>query len=297
MEELQRRWRESVTAALLLPADAFRLLQPAWTVASDEQLVAAEALLPRVEPEPVQPCGSLEDAVGEDVCRAWELYLGTFARHPEPADLPELFCEWAMIHAPEATSSGMTALACLAEEAEVAASRSVVVLRQFLATAATFELAMQIGAAPRPARLSISSNPVLPEDDGLTPLGLWRGTDPRRVRDRFATSAIEVRVHLEGSATWTVPRAAGSLVVADGLRATVTSTAIYTLADQTEIALHAENGLWPFYIGRSVAAFDGAGRLRIETVVPRGLPIILGVNVVEVESARRDVAAAARDPA
>ena len=78
-----------------------------------------------------------------------------------------------------------------------------------------------------------------------------------------------------------------SLVVVDGLSATITSSATFAGAEKDAVRRESANGLWPFFIPNSGAAtntvtFGAASGLQIETVVQAGNPLILGANVLEI---------------
>jgi hypothetical protein len=80
-------------------------------------------------------------------------------------------------------------------------------------------------------------------------------------------------------------RVLASLLVVDGLLATITSDATYEAADRQAIADHTAAGLWPFYLrasGTAVATtvtFDDAGRMKIAIAVEPDRPLILGGDV------------------
>ena len=79
-----------------------------------------------------------------------------------------------------------------------------------------------------------------------------------------------------------------SLVVVDGLQASLTSLAVYDEAEQAAVRRAAPEGLWPFYVPRSAAAtssvgFDDSAHLRIETRTQPGAPLVLGANVLSVD--------------
>jgi len=78
-----------------------------------------------------------------------------------------------------------------------------------------------------------------------------------------------------------------SLVIVDGLSATIASDAIYSNSDQDTVRGEAANGLWPFYLASSDVAsnevtFGEASGMKIETTTQPGHPIVLGANVLGV---------------
>jgi hypothetical protein len=82
-------------------------------------------------------------------------------------------------------------------------------------------------------------------------------------------------------------RATAALLVADGLRCTVTSDAVFSSDDQRVLKDKAGAGMWPFFVpsGDGVtckAYFDGQGRLTVETSTPHGRPLVIGANVLDI---------------
>jgi hypothetical protein len=80
-------------------------------------------------------------------------------------------------------------------------------------------------------------------------------------------------------------RMLASTVIADDLRATITSDARYRPADRPVILANAASGLWPFYLAASPTVttevtFDDAGALRVDVRSQPGSPLILGQNVL-----------------
>jgi hypothetical protein len=81
-------------------------------------------------------------------------------------------------------------------------------------------------------------------------------------------------------------RLLASLLVVDGLQATITSSATYQAADQQAIADNAAAGLWPFYLHATSTAipntvsFDAAGTMTIAIAAEPNQPLILGGDVL-----------------
>jgi hypothetical protein len=76
-----------------------------------------------------------------------------------------------------------------------------------------------------------------------------------------------------------------SLVVVDGMSATITSNATFGESEKDAVQREAANGLWPFFVPSGGPAtnrvtFGAASGLKIETVVQAGNPLILGANVL-----------------
>lgn len=83
-------------------------------------------------------------------------------------------------------------------------------------------------------------------------------------------------------------RFAANLIIASGMTVTVTSDATYSTLDQQTITSSGHAGFWPFYSGSSgssstnTATFNEQGQMTITTSSVRGVPIVLGVNVLPV---------------
>lgn len=80
-------------------------------------------------------------------------------------------------------------------------------------------------------------------------------------------------------------RFGSSIVVVDGIDATITSTASYSESDQQTIKANASVGIWPFFSfggegGHSTdTSFDSNGSMTVTVSNPPGNPVVLGVNV------------------
>lgn len=83
-------------------------------------------------------------------------------------------------------------------------------------------------------------------------------------------------------------RFAANLIIASGMSVTVTSDASYSSLDQQTITSSGHAGFWPFYSGSSgssttnTVTFNQQGQMSITTSSVRGVPIVLGVNVLPV---------------
>ena len=79
---------------------------------------------------------------------------------------------------------------------------------------------------------------------------------------------------------------ATSLVVVDGIHATITSGASYSTDDQTDITANLKVGIVPFFsLGASggyssSAQFDAQGRMTVTISNPAGNPVVFGANVL-----------------
>lgn len=85
-------------------------------------------------------------------------------------------------------------------------------------------------------------------------------------------------------------RFATSIVVVDGIAATITSEATYSESEQQEITASASVGIWPFFSfggegGHTTStSFDSEGSMTVTVSNPAGNPVVLGVNVVPVDA-------------
>lgn len=83
-------------------------------------------------------------------------------------------------------------------------------------------------------------------------------------------------------------RFAANLIIASGMSVTVTSDASYSSLDQQTITSSGHAGFWPFYSGSSgssstnTVTFSQSGQMSITTSSIKGVPVVLGVNVLPV---------------
>lgn len=79
-----------------------------------------------------------------------------------------------------------------------------------------------------------------------------------------------------------------SLVLADGINATINSDAIFCESDQQIILRNASQGLWPLYtptdnnIVTNTVTFDNSNGMRIETITQPRNPVVIGNNVLPI---------------
>jgi hypothetical protein len=79
-----------------------------------------------------------------------------------------------------------------------------------------------------------------------------------------------------------------NLIIASGMTVKVTSDASYSTLDQQTITSSGSSGFWPFYSGSSgssstnTATFNEQGQMTITTTSLKGVPIVLGLNVLPV---------------
>src|ERR1044072_3159888 len=83
-------------------------------------------------------------------------------------------------------------------------------------------------------------------------------------------------------------RFAANLIIASGMNVTVISDATYSTLDQQTITSSGHSGFWPFYSSGSgssstnTATFNEQGQMTISMSSIKGVPIILGANVLPV---------------
>lgn len=83
-------------------------------------------------------------------------------------------------------------------------------------------------------------------------------------------------------------RFAANMVIASGMKITITSGATYSKTDQDTIKQNSSAGMWPFYSHNSASAsdnlvdFNEQGQMTITTSSAKDVPIVLGVNVLPV---------------
>jgi hypothetical protein len=80
-----------------------------------------------------------------------------------------------------------------------------------------------------------------------------------------------------------------SLLIVDGITATVTSDAIFDTADRTSIQQNSQSGFWPLYcpseptggVVTNTVTFP-QDTLQIQTTTAPGNPIVIGANVLSI---------------
>jgi hypothetical protein len=94
-------------------------------------------------------------------------------------------------------------------------------------------------------------------------------------------------------------RFAANLIIASGMSVSITSDATYSTLDQQTITTSGHAGFWPFYSASSghsstnTATFNEKGQMTITTSSIKGVPVILGLNVLPVSQFVGHSAAAA----
>ncbi|WP_380282403.1 hypothetical protein [Kitasatospora purpeofusca] len=80
-----------------------------------------------------------------------------------------------------------------------------------------------------------------------------------------------------------------ALIVADGIKCTVTSDASYSQKDQERFKSDGDIGIWPFFFGNveggssTETTFTSEGHLKAVSTSPGGNPLIIGCNVTQVK--------------
>lgn len=86
-------------------------------------------------------------------------------------------------------------------------------------------------------------------------------------------------------------RLASSLIVVDGIKATITTEASFSSSEQQEITSSASIRFWPFFSAGGTggqytkATFDDKGKMTVHIDMPAGNPSILGVNQIPIGEA------------
>lgn len=122
----------------------------------------------------------------------------------------------------------------------------------------------------------------------------------------FSSAAMGLAYHNPNAAPWdptstinwensfgkngNMQRFTTTLLLVNQMDIQVTSTAVYTEAEQTEIRRNSSSGLWPFYSSggsggtSSSASFTNTGNMHISITSNAGVPIIIGAIVEPVKT-------------
>jgi hypothetical protein len=355
MEVLQDRWYRSLAAALSSSPARFQIDQPCTPVpTSDAGLWAIQNTVPPLTPTVNHDAGSVDTMfgkyvavaqqmrfplaelaahIGEQNFAAWTTYVEQLG-HPPAAQLPALFHEWALRHAPDVANIGVSDLttAALIDAAALALAPYNGPDAEPPDFAGGYgDLAAMLAAVPG-ASVWLDSA-AIPVDDTTTLAhnvvnGMWSGLSPASsLSSMFASSHVTVQATFEHLVRWTstpgawydssllglaystrasppwpttpsptwdelfgpsgsLQRLLASLLIIDGLQATVTSSATYEAAAQQAITDHAAAGLWPFYLKTSGTAvtntvsFNATGTMTIVISAQPNHPLILGGDVL-----------------
>jgi hypothetical protein len=86
-------------------------------------------------------------------------------------------------------------------------------------------------------------------------------------------------------------RTTSALVIVDGIDITITSTAVFSSAEQQQIEAAAEAGFWPFFEAEASggwtnkASFNSSGQMTLTSSMPAGNPTVLGAIVTPISAA------------
>ena len=89
--------------------------------------------------------------------------------------------------------------------------------------------------------------------------------------------------------TGMLPRFAINLVVVNKMHVSVSSSAVFSAADQTAVQQNSGAGLWPFYSSSSShgmntsVTFDASGHMTTQIDSLDGVPVVVGMNVLPVD--------------
>lgn len=356
MLALQHRWYNGITAGLGLSPVVFQLSQPSLPIPpSDRELWACADTLPpksltlhrgthagrrffdeyqKLVQRMQLPTGSLAHKLGPELHQAWLEHLEKQQPQPRENQLPALFQQWAMRHAPSARGGGVAALA--QEFLSQAPRRALLSYQGPDARAADFvgTYAELLQAISHPTDTVFRFDSALTSDDvnqtwagggDVAAEGLWPGGGDAPASLRFASSRVTIEVRLRTLAIWTATPGSwysssllgrayssrtaplwsrsedwdsffgsegslrylnASLVIVDGLRATLSSAAQYDKSEQDAVRRAAQQGLWPFFVPSSAATiaveFDASSHLRVELCNQPGAPLLLGANVLSI---------------
>lgn len=235
MTTLQNRWYNGLAKALGLSRAMFQVSVPAAPLpASDTGLWAFQDALPpdsltfnrsllggdtffgeyaAVAGEMEFPQADFAKDIGEENYLAWEAYLATVQPPPTPAQLPQVFYDWAIINAPDAVAAGVSDLT---EMALIDAGQQA--LQPYLGPGAkpvdfhgTYaDLVRCLGVSPG-AAVSFDSATSSPDvsgtwtggkDTGI--VGLWTGASTTaRLSRKFALRSVHVQAAFQGWTVWT----------------------------------------------------------------------------------------------
>ncbi len=235
MTTLQNRWYNGLAKALGLSRATFQISLPAAPLpASDPGLWAFQDALPPDSltfnrtvlggdtffGEYAAVAGEMEFSqadfakdIGEENDRAWTEYLETVQPPPTPAQLPQVFYDWASLYAPDAVAVGV---ADLTEMALIDAGQQA--LQPYLGPGAkpadfhgTYaDLVRRLGVSPG-AAVSFDSATASPDvsgtwtggrDTGIA--GLWTGASPTsRLSRKLALRPVRVQAAFQGWTVWT----------------------------------------------------------------------------------------------
>lgn len=233
MTVLQNRWYNGLVAGLLGDPTLFQIIQPSPPLPhTDSGLWTAENLIPpssltfntclvggehffdeyaAVVSQLEFPQSQFQQDIGTSVYEAWTEYVGQLPQPPTPDELPELFSEWASIHAPTIAPVGTSDLT---ELALISTGRQA--LDPYLGSSAlptnfvgTFAQMLQTIQQSSGMQISFSSNTSSDVSNTWTHgtdanfYGLWAGSSSHsRLTRAFAQSHITITAQFKGFLVW-----------------------------------------------------------------------------------------------
>lgn len=364
--DLQNGWYNGFLKGMGLSEDSFQILQPApplipgatanaslWAyfnnippasltgqfVSSGGNQFFADylGLLSALEGT-IQPPPDPAAVIGEPAYSNWVKYVEGLANAPSINQLPTLFRNWAMLHAPGVAMAGATAYSQILLDPVLAAQTEATM---FYSPPATPDwsvgyagLAELLAKAPgrdfkfssETMNINVSGSWTGGGNTGF--FGLWgNSSSSSSLSEKFASSFVTVTAHFDhvmtflatpgswynssavglafakqagnpwnpsSSINWqntfgsdgNMQRFAANLIVASGMKISVTSSAAYSTSDQTTIKSNSSAGFWPFYAAgggsssTNTVKFATDETMTIETASVPGIPLVLGCNVL-----------------
>jgi hypothetical protein len=149
-----------------------------------------------------------------------------------------------------------------------ASSQSTAFASSNVTVDASFDHVMQFSAVPGDWYNSSAMSLAYANRDG----GPWVSPSPLNWNNTFGKNG-------------NLQRFAATLVVASGMRVTVSSSAVFNTQDQTAIHNNSGAGMWPFYSTNSSSGsntdvkFNNQGNMTVSFSSQPGVPIVIGVIV------------------
>jgi hypothetical protein len=361
MTILQNRWYNSLVANLHLDPHLFQIFQPsAPMMHSNLALWAHQDIVPpasltlntsvyqsdlfsdeyaAVISQLQFPESKFREDIGEENYQKWVAHLNSISPPPPVNQLPILFRQWALTHAPSVMTVGVSDLSRIV--LIISALQSLqpyqgpnakpidfmgeyAQLVQFLGSSSGMSFSFESNATSDNVEQTWTGG----NNSGLD--GLWSGySSTSRLSRTFALSQVTVSIQFQSFAVWTSTPGAwynssllhtaysnqatppwpvnanptwdevfgqsgsmqylvASLVVADGVNATVISDVNYGKTDQETIQRNVSKGLWPFYAPTSsstttnVVTFDNVKGMTMQIVTQPGNPFVIGNNVLAI---------------
>ncbi len=227
---------------------------------------------------------AFQTSIGADTHRSWSDYVARLTVRPARTQLPAIFLNWAMARSPGVATLGASALARAALARD---TRDVTPQRDF--EGSLRDLQQKLLSSPG-AKFALHLDDGTAVDVTFGAVTTWhskpgRWYNPGAMRTAFENPKSPLW-ETTANSTWKdffgpdgkMARAIESLVVVDGITATVNSSAVNDAADPA--------GLWPFYIQGNEAAknhveFDASGNTQLR-LTKIGNPAVIGNLVVSI---------------